>query len=416
MTVPLSPAQQAALDHVTAYASARQTGASKILEEIQAMCDISDTQMLEVMDGIRRYARIALHFHPDRLDAVGRSVAKGLLTGGMYKSQFETGISNGSVSAYPGGQRDLWEQQLFGGAYHGGDRDSADRLGDGTEGGKQPDSGQGEHGGKVQNATANTVSCDAGYETDGNGGLDSCGSYGDERPKYGALDLMLHPDGPSPRFGSCYLLLKPEVSARATFTYLDSHQLPDERGTYRAFDSVLAAILRDAFLGDYAIGEHGLTPPRFVAHVRERISAPIAERFSQKPARNLNHYVEAQVHGPVMLARDAEALVADPAFQGTPTGALLEQLCAAFRLTLHWHGGFAMAASAVPTDFRGRAMPSLAARIAQNGRINARTIGEAAAEVRRHPERWQDRGEPAEVLQQLKLLWHVLVRFGEAAP
>jgi hypothetical protein len=45
-----------------------------------------------------------------------------------------------------------------------------------------------------------------------------------QRPKYGALDLMRHPDGPAPRFGSCYFLLKPAVAARCTFTYLDSHK------------------------------------------------------------------------------------------------------------------------------------------------------------------------------------------------
>ncbi|MGQ7111171.1 DUF3626 domain-containing protein, partial [Escherichia sp. TWPC-MK] len=32
-----------------------------------------------------------------------------------------------------------------------------------------------------------------------------------------------HPDGPAPRFGSCYFLLSPKVSSRSTYTYLDSH-------------------------------------------------------------------------------------------------------------------------------------------------------------------------------------------------
>ena len=100
-------------------------------------------------------------------------------------------LSNGSVSAYPGGERDLWEKRIFGGAY------------------------------QLEGVT------------------------NDQRPKYGALNLMLHPDGPAPRFGSCYFLLSPKVSSRSTYTYLDSHQDPKEKGTYEEFDMILAAFGRD---------------------------------------------------------------------------------------------------------------------------------------------------------------------------
>ncbi|MNW57353.1 hypothetical protein D3C74_351510 [compost metagenome] len=75
-----------------------------------------------------------------------KTVAEALLEQGIYKSQFETLLSNGSVSAYPGGQRDLWEERIFAGAY---------QLEDSTN---------------------------------------------EERPKYGALNLLLHPEGPAPRF------------------------------------------------------------------------------------------------------------------------------------------------------------------------------------------------------------------------
>ena len=37
---------------------------------------------------------------------------------GVYRNQFETGLSSGSLSAFPGGARDTWESALFGGAYH----------------------------------------------------------------------------------------------------------------------------------------------------------------------------------------------------------------------------------------------------------------------------------------------------------
>jgi hypothetical protein len=58
-------------------------------------------------------------------------------------------------------------------------------------------------------------------------------------------------------------------------------------------------------------------------------------------------------------------------------------------------------------------MPSLAVRIAENGLIDGKAIGTAVRELSRDPEAWKDRGTHPEVLQELKLLWHVLVRFGK---
>ena len=152
------------------------------------MCNITDEIFEEAVANLKSHARIALHFHPDRLDSSMKSIAEALFEQGIYKSQFETLLSNGSVSAYPGGERDLWEQRIFGGAY------------------------------QLEGVT------------------------NDQRPKYGALNLMLHPDGPAPRFGSCYFLLSPKVSYRSTYTYLDSHQDPKEKGTYEEFDMILAAL------------------------------------------------------------------------------------------------------------------------------------------------------------------------------
>ena len=81
------------------------------------MCNITDEIFEEAVANLKSHARIALHFHPDRLDSSMKSVAEALFEQGIYKSQFETLLSNGSVSAYPGGERDLWEQRIFGGAY-----------------------------------------------------------------------------------------------------------------------------------------------------------------------------------------------------------------------------------------------------------------------------------------------------------
>ena len=115
-----------------------------------------DDALAPVAAAISNHAWVTLNFHPYRRLADGHSVAEGLLADGVYRGQFETRISNGSASAYPGGDRDRWEQLLFEGAY----RSAAP----------------------------------------------------EERPKYGALALMRHADGAAPRFGSCYLRLRPEVT------------------------------------------------------------------------------------------------------------------------------------------------------------------------------------------------------------
>lgn len=117
--------------------------------------------------------RVTLNFHPDVL-ADGLAMIDGLARDGVYRSQFETGTSNGGLTAHAGGERWLWESRLFGGAY-----DQADIA---------------------------------------------------LRPKYGALNHRNDPVGGSPRFGSCYFRLKPTVLPRTTFCYPDSHLHPEQFG------------------------------------------------------------------------------------------------------------------------------------------------------------------------------------------
>lgn len=85
---------------------------------------------------------------------------------GRYRSQFETGTSNGGLTAFVGGDRWRWESHLFDGAY--------------------------------DDAPAH------------------------ERPTYGSLDLRRSPYGASPRFGSAFFRLRAECLSRATFCYPDS--------------------------------------------------------------------------------------------------------------------------------------------------------------------------------------------------
>lgn len=354
MTGAWHSSQAAALEHVERRARQRSAVARATLEEVCAMSAIEASELERAVASIRTHARVALHFHPDRLVDRERSVAHSLLDSGLYKSQFETLLSNGSLTAYPGGWRDAWERELFGGAYH------------------------------------------------------AAGVSPAHRPKYGALDLLRHPDGAAPRFGSCYFVLAPALCARSSFSYLDSHQQPMHRGTLQELDDVLAALLGECFTRDFALGERNVRPGSLIELIRTRLPSPYADPASRPACRNLDHYIEAQVHGDVRLAQDVEALVADPSFRSTPTGDTLQQLCERYAIRLLWHGGFTLAAAAVPGDFRGPAMPPLAARIARNGHIDAATIGDAARDVAGD---WSD-AAGVSTLQQLKLLWHVLVRFG----
>ncbi|MFT9847013.1 DUF3626 domain-containing protein [Aneurinibacillus sp. REN35] len=356
----LSKSQLLAIKHFTKYARDHKYKSQATINHILTMSNLSKKDYEKAVGNIKTKAKIGLHFHPDRPDITMKSVAEALLEQGIYKSQFETGISNGSVSAYPGGERDLWEEKMYGGAYQ----------------------------------------------------LD--GTTNDQRPKYGALNLMLHPDGPAPRFGSCYFLLSPNVSRRSTYTYLDSHQNPKEKGTYEEFDMIVAALFEESFIRDVAIGEKNLTPGRLMHHLLTNLDSPfITPSANKEPSRNLNHYIEAQVHGDISLKDDVEVLVADPSFKDTHIGRTLEKICRTYSIDLYWHMGFVLMTDEVPVDFRGKSMPSLAKRISQNNYIDASIIGSAVIDVKRNSESWRDRGTSKEVLQELKLLWHVLVRYGK---
>ncbi len=118
--------------------------------------------------------RVTLNFHPDR-HYDGTPILKAMAGSGTYRSQFETGTSNGGLTAYSGGDRWRWEQRIFAGAY-----DAAPA---------------------------------------------------EQRPKYGALNHRRRPVGGAPRFGSAHLRLAPHTLQRTTFCYPDSVFEPELLGT-----------------------------------------------------------------------------------------------------------------------------------------------------------------------------------------
>ena len=361
--MPTSPPELTAANHralaaVADRAARRGDSTNAQLALLLEQQGLPRVQLQGAMAGIRSNAQVVLNFHPDRPDRHGRLVVESLLTDGLYRNQFETGLSNGSLSAFDGGERDRWEARLFDGAY------------------QHPGVGAG------------------------------------ERPKYGALDLLHHGDGAAPRFGGCYFRLKPGVSARCSFSYGDSVFEPEHLATLDHCESLMLPLLREIVERGGALGGREMAPDALFRHLAEGLEPA---RFDcQGPlGRSLDDYIEAQIHGPVRLAEDVERLVADPAFKGTPMAEQLERLAGRYRFPLTWHRGFRLRVDRVPDNFRGEAMLPLARRIGQDGWLDVAMIGAAVQNLCQRPELWRDWGSQGDTLQYLKQLWHVLVQFGE---
>ncbi len=189
------------------------------------------------------------------------------------------------------------------------------------------------------------------------------GAYDDanppERPVYGALNFRGQVVGAAPRFGSSHFRLRGEALARATFCYPDSAAEPTDFGI--------------------ATGLHLLA----LAETGDRDA--------------LDDYVEAQIHGGVVLARDVEAVVLDAGYRGTP----VEIAARLLPCPVEWHPGYRLSVSELRrhVGFRGQEYVDLGARIAEDGHVDPRVIGEAARSGRHE-------------LQDLKKVWHTLARFG----
>ncbi len=115
----------------------------------------------------------------------------------------------------------------------------------------------------------------------------------------------------------------------------------------------------------------------------------------------LDDYIEAQVHGPVLLGRDVEALVLDPCYRGTE----VEDAARLLPCPVEWHAGFRLSVDHLRRhpDYRGQEHVDLGAEIAEDGHLDPRVIGEAARGGRYDP-------------QALKKVWHCLARFGSPTP
>ena len=350
----ISTEQQAAIHFVDEYAKKLSLKSRETLAVICSRSNVERHVIDHIIHNIQTHGQIAVHFHPDVLNPQGISVSENLLHSGLYQNQFATNISNGLLEPTKNGRRAKWEDMLFGSTYQGADL-----------------------------------------------------SF---RPKYGSLHLMGNSYGSSPRFGSCYLLLKPACMRYATFCYGDSSENPEERGTWKYFESILTALFVDAFRNEHVLGYSNIRPSSLFLHFLQNI--PSQKAIQDGIAlRNLNHYIEAQIHCDISLSRDATTLVADPSFQNTKYGDMFQKICSRYNLQLKWHDGFQLHVDDVVDDFRGGQMSNVARKIAKKDIIHAACIGNARIDAIKQPQNWNHFEEPPARL--LKYLWHVLLRFGK---
>ena len=349
-----SDIQQEAFKYAQGIAKQQTSQFQKDLESFLNAQNISVSYFEEWLNKVSQQLSVVIHFHPDRFDTHGRTVLESLLATGAYQNQFQSGISNGGLTAFKGGQRDIWEQDLFGGFY--------------------------------QQELA-TIS---------------------DRPKYGALDLFGFADGAAPRFGSCYFRLSSQATQRCTFSSKDSYFNPEEIGTA---DYLLPIVWTWAqeYQNDQTVKEQALESFSELLHTIQNLSM---SSFKELAGRKLDEYVEAQIHSSISLQEDIISLVVDGSFQHTEIEPQLEQLCGQFDIELQWNTGFKLPAQEVSSALRGEKMPLLAHRISNGGALTAYVIGKAAQSVVEHPARWQDWDTPANTLQDLKHLWHTLVYQG----
>ena len=344
---------------VSEYANNLQTTALESFAHILDMSNIEQQSVTQLISSVQQKAQIAAHFHPDRITANGLTVVESMQHSGRYLNQFESLVSNGKLDPLQEGERAKWENHLFGDVF--------------------------------SNAPLSL------------------------RPKYGALDIARHMDGPCPRFGSCYFVFKAEVSQRATFCFGDSYQTPQTRGTLDTFKPILAETLLECFERDAVLGINPIRPKQLVERCLHGDLAhqcgDLDTRLAKPKARNLDHYIEAQIHGDISLSKDVESLVADASFMGTDIGDALAKLAQIHDIQLAWRPAYRLPVECVPDDFRGPDMVHLAKQVAIDGDVTAFAIGQAAQRVVDNCVGLS----PADVqgeLQQLKLLWHVLVKFG----
>lgn len=180
-----------------------------------------------------------------------------------------------------------------------------------------------------------------------------------ERPVYGAWNRREDAYGGAIRFGSAYVRLRPEVTARSTFCFPDSALEPTDVGG-----------------------------PELLPHL---CAMADASGFD-----DLDECVEAHVHGGVRFDRDVEAVVLDPSHRGTAVEDAARQL----GCKVDFHPGFRVGTAGLDPGYRGQEYVDLARSLGDV--LTPKLLGEAA-------------GSGEHDQQSVKRVWHYLARYGREA-
>jgi hypothetical protein len=204
----------------------------------------------QVVVDVSKMNLLTINFHPDRSVSQNGTVIESVVKTARLQSQFESASTNGFALDVKFGVRAHRESVLFGGAYDD--------------------------------------------------------SPPEDRPKYGAVNLLANVRGGWPRFGSCYWVLNPSIITRCTVTIPGSHSTTAWWGSHAALAGLVAKLPLDS-------------------------GFPDGHRF-----RLIDGPVELQVHGDILLERDVTALVIDPSFAGTNIEDVGRQISELFDIELKW--------------------------------------------------------------------------------
>ncbi len=355
MTANLTPNNEKAIAFVRGKAKAAESRDREWLAEALRGMPFSPETFARQMLG---HSKVSICFHPYRICENGKTVIENLIADGVYRNQFVTRISNGGVTAYPGGDRDLWEKRMFGEAYH------------------------------------------------------APGACNEERPKYGALNLLNFFDGAAPRFGCCDFVLSNRVLGRCTFTFGDSMTLPDVYGTQGAFLSMARAVLEDAMNTGRLLDAIPCGPEEAIRLLYEGSSARPPQN-----GRDESRTIEAQVHGHIDLAADVDAVSVDEAFRGTAVEEQFLALSRKYNIPIRWIPRRSVPIEEIDENFRGPVMRDIAQKAVleagnSSATLDAAVIAHAARSAVEHPDRWAAFSTPPGLLQRVKQLWHIVANYG----
>lgn len=339
-----------AIEKIKENAEVQMQEDKKLVEQILSPFQIDSEELIQQV--LKK--PITINFHPDRFSNNQKIILDNLLEQGYYHGQFHTGTTNGGKTAFVGGQRYVWEQQLFHSMYP-----------------------------------------------------ESC----IDRPKYAALNLFNYLDGASVRFGSCYFVLNEDIAERCTFSYGDSSTNPTTICTFDTFICVLADLFRDVKHNSRLLNQ-------VVSWEQEALAIVLNECNKERVlGRNLDYCIETHIHGNLSLSDDVISLYMDESFQGTKFDGKAKDLCEKYEIELKWIPKREIEISRIGSTFRGPGVPLLADEIASflgsnEAVMNAALLGSAHRDSELNPQRWQGVGSKSEVFQLIKQLWHTIGYFG----